>query len=374
MKITPFKLERYFAAHEFKARYLLSASDCEALAQAELLALADPETERLWQALSLCYTESQGHPLLRQAIAGQYAGITADDVLVAAPEEAIFIAMHALLGAGDEVIVTWPAYQSLYAIAEGLGATVVRWPLTVQDGAWRLDLTSLAKLITPKTRLIVVNFPHNPTGYLPSRGDFAAIVALAAQHGLYLFSDEMYRLLEHDPADRLPAACDLYERAFSLAGLSKAFGLPGLRIGWLATSDRAMLARCISLKDYTTICSSAPSETLGIIALRATEAITGRNLAIVRANLIHADRFFAERPERFQWLRPRAGSVAFPRLLGEMPVTDLCRGLLEQREAMLVPGEMFDMPGNHFRLGLGRASFPEALGVLAGHVDVLLDW
>lgn len=374
MEITPFKLERYFAEYEFKARYLLSASDCEALSLADLLALADAEALGLWQGLGLSYTESQGHPLLRAAIARQYQQIAADDVLVAAPEEAIFIAMHALLAPGDQVIVTWPAYQSLYAIAEGLGARVVRWPLTAQDGSWRLDVAELAGLITPQTRLLVVNFPHNPTGYLPPRADWDAIVTLAERHGLYLFSDEMYRLLEHDPAARLPAACDLYERGISLAGLSKAFGLPGLRIGWLATRDRDVLARCTGLKDYTTICSSAPSEILGIIALRAAEIITGRNLAIVRANLAHADRFFADRLDRFQWLRPLAGSVAFPRLLAETSVVELCRGLLDQRNAMLVPGEMFDHPCNHFRLGLGRTNFPEALGVLEGYLGEAVDW
>ena len=180
-------------------------------------------------------------------------------------------------------------------------------------------------------------------------------------HGLYLFSDEMYRLLEHDPADRLPPICDLYERGISLAGLSKAFGLPGLRIGWLATPERGVLARCGGLKDYTTICSSAPSEILGIIALRAAEMIIGRNLAIVRANLAHADRFFAERPARFQWLRPRAGSVAFPRLTASMPIAQLCRDLLDQRSAMLVPGEMFDVPGTISGWGWVGSAFPRRL-------------
>jgi len=364
VEISPFRLERYFARYEFKAHYLLSASDCESLKQADLLALADSEALRLWQELALGYTESQGHPLLREEIAHQYRQIAADDVLVAAPEEAIFIAMHALLAAGDEVIVTWPAYQSLYAVAEGLGARVIRWPLAVQDGAWRLVVEGLPALITARTRLIVVNFPHNPTGYLPARADLDTIVALARRHNLYLFSDEMYRLLELDPAERLPAACDLYERGITLAGLSKAFGLPGLRIGWLGTRDRDVLARCTGLKDYTTICSSAPGEILGIIALRAAEAIVGRNLALVRANLAHADRFFAEQAGRFQWLRPRAGTVAFPRLLAPLPVTEFCRKLLEERSAMLVPGELFHYPGNHFRLGLGRANFSQALKVL----------
>ncbi len=259
MDIAAFKLERFFAEHEFRARHLLSASDCESLALHELLALADPETLSLWERLSLGYTESQGHPLLRDEVARQHRQIAPDEVLIAAPEEAIFIAMNALLAPGDEVVVTWPAYQSLHAIATALGCRVVHWPLTVRDGAWRLDVDQLNGLITAKTRLIVINFPHNPTGYLPARADLDAIVAIAAQNDLALFSDEMYRLLEYDPAERLPSVCDLYERGVTLSGLSKAFGLPGLRIGWLATRDQELLARCAGLKDYTTICYWRPA-------------------------------------------------------------------------------------------------------------------
>ncbi len=369
MDIAAFKLERFFAEHEFKARHLLSASDCESLTLHELLALADPEALSLWERLSLGYTESQGHPLLRDEIARQYRQIAPDGVLVAAPEEAIFIAMNALLAPDDEVVVTWPAYQSLHAIAAARGCRVVHWPLTVRDGAWNLDVDQLAALITAKTRLIVINFPHNPTGYLPTRADLDAIVAIAAQHGPYLFSDEMYRLLEYDPAERLPAVCDLYERGVTLSGLSKAFGLPGLRIGWLATRDRELLARCAGLKDYTTICCSAPSEILGIMALRAAEGIAGRNLGIVRGNLTLADRFFAARSAHFDWLRPRAGSVAFPRTTDALPAARLCRELLDQRSAMLVSGEVFDYEGNHFRLGLGRRNFPAALATLEAHLE-----
>lgn len=368
MNIAAFKLERFFAEHEFKVRHLLSASDCESLSLTELLALADAEAVSLWQSLSLGYTESQGHPRLRDEIAHQYQRISPGNVLIAAPEEAIFIAMHALLAQGDEIIVTWPAYQSLYEIAAALGCRVVRWPLTVQDDAWRLDIDQLAALITPKTRLIVVNFPHNPTGYLPTHADLAAIVAVAARYNLYLFSDEMYRLLEYDPAERLPSVCDLYERGMTLSGLSKAFGLPGLRIGWLATRDPNILARCVNLKDYTTICSAAPSEILGIIALQATEAIVSRNLGIVRSNLTLADCFFAARTDQFVWLRPRGGSVAFPRLSLTLTATQLAWDLLEHRNTMLVPGEMFDHEGNHFRLGLGRWSFSEALAALEAYL------
>ena len=134
MQIADFKLERYFAAHEFKVRYLLSASDCEALALDELLDMADTETLALWRDLKLNYTESQGHPLLRAEVAGLYEAIPPEDVLIAAPEELIFIAMNALLRPGDHVIATFPGYQSLYAIAEALGCAVTRWPLEVRCG------------------------------------------------------------------------------------------------------------------------------------------------------------------------------------------------------------------------------------------------
>lgn len=365
MRIADFKLERFFAAHEFSVRHLLSASDCESLSQRELLALADDETLNLWDDLHLGYTESAGHPLLRHEIAGMYETLTAADVLVAAPEEAIFVAMNTLLAPGDHVIATFPGYQSLYEIAQAVGCTVTRWPLAHDGASWRLDLDRLEESITPRTRLLVINFPHNPTGYLPTLAEWQAILRFAIRHSLFIFSDEMYRLLEHDPADRLPAACDLYERAISLSGLSKAFALPGLRIGWLATRDRELLARLAAFKDYTTICSSAPSEILGIMALRARRHIIARNLAIVQANVAAAGSFFGAHPELFRWLPPRAGSVAFPQFVGSGGASAFCAGLLAQRSVLLLPGAVFDFGDDHFRVGLGRASFAAGLAELA---------
>ena len=177
MQITDFKLERYFAAYEFNVRYLLSASDCESLSQAELLDLADSESLALWHHLSLGYTESQGHPQLRQEIARLYTSIAATDVLVAAPEELIFIAANVLLQPGDHVITTFPGYQSLYEVAQAIGCAVTRWELRPAADGWQLDLDALARYITPRTRLLVINFPHNPTGYLPTRVEFDAIIA-----------------------------------------------------------------------------------------------------------------------------------------------------------------------------------------------------
>lgn len=364
MRLRTFNLERYFAQYEFTAQHLLSASDCESMALPELLALAKPETRDLWERLWLGYTESSGHPLLRDEIAGLYAGIGPDDVLVAVPEEAIFILMNALLEPGDEVVVTWPAYQSLEEVARACGARVVRWTLRPErESSWRLDPEELEQLITPATKLVIVNFPHNPTGYLPDRRTWEAIVEAVAARGLALFSDEMYRWLEYDEAQRLPSACEAYDKAVTLSGLSKSFGLPGLRIGWLASRDAALLARAGEIKDYTTICSSAPSEVLGIMALQARDQVVARNLDIVRSNLKRAEDWFATRRDAFEWLRPVAGPVAFPRLLGQTSALEFAEATIRERGVMIAPGEMFDYPG-HFRVGLGRRNFGAALEAL----------
>jgi aspartate/methionine/tyrosine aminotransferase len=368
MQVAPFALERFFAEHEFNVDHVLSASDCETLGLNDLLALADDETRVLWDHLRLGYTESPGHPLLRAEVARSYSAIRPENVLIAAPEEAIFIAMHALLSPGDQVIVTYPGYQSLYAIAEALGCRVTRWPLHFNGAVWALDLDFLRDEIGPDTRLIVINFPHNPTGQLIARAELEAIVALAREHSIHLFSDEMYRLLEPDARVRLPAVCDLYENGVTLSGLSKAYGLPGLRIGWLATQDAALLSRCLALHDYTTICNSAPSEILGIIALRAADKIVGRNLEIIRRNVAHAQVFFNGRDDLFGWAPPQAGSIAFPRWLGSGSVEAFCRDVLKSERVLIVPGSLFDFEGNHFRVGLGRADFPQALARLGAYL------
>jgi aspartate/methionine/tyrosine aminotransferase len=361
MHLHPFKLERYFAEHEFKVKYLLSPSDCESLSMEELLRMGSSASLDLWQGLKLGYTESPGHPLLRAEVAGLYQSISAEQVMIAAPEEAIFIAMQTLLAPGDHVVAISPAYQSLYEIARSIGCRLTPWTLVLGDSGWQLDLELLKDSLTPHTRLLVINFPHNPTGYQPSTEEVEMILQLARQRGIYVFSDEMYRLLEYRPDMRLPPVCDLYEKGISLSGLSKSFALPGLRIGWLAAQEPGLIESWLSFKDYTTICNSAPSEILGILALRARDPIVSRNLDIIRENLGVAESFFSQHRDQFDWVRPMAGSVAFPRWLGKDCVESFCQQILDQQNVMIVPGSIFDFPGNHFRLGLGRKNFAEAL-------------
>ena len=364
MRIPPFKLERFFALYEFKVEILLSSSDCESLAMSELIGMAAPETRQMWDTLRLGYTESPGHPGLRAEIARQYAGIPADNLVVMAPEEAIFIAMHTLLEPGDAVVAVAPAYQSLQEVARALGCPVTLWPLAPTASGWQMDLDALERSLSPRTRLLVLNFPHNPTGFLPTRAEFEAVLALAGRHGITVFCDEMYRLLEHDPAARLPAVCEVYETGVSLAGLSKSFALPGLRIGWLAAQDPALAQRWLAFKDYTTICSSAPSEILAIMALQNSGPILSRNRGIVLHNTALAEDFCRAYPQFFEWIPPQAGSIAFPRWCGAEAVEDFCRNVLEEQGVMIVPGSLFDYPGNHFRVGLGRKNFAEGLARL----------
>ena len=368
MKIETFSLERYFAQYEFSARHLLSSSDCEALSLSELIASADEEMTRLWRNLRLGYTESAGHPLLRRAVAGTYGGIGKDDVLVAAPEEAIFLLMHALLSPGDHVVCTFPGYQSLYEVPRSIGCEVSTWEPHEERG-WRFDVEELAARMRPNTRLVIVNFPHNPTGHVPSRDDFDAVVRLVRERGAYLLSDEMYRFLELEEGRRLPAACESYEGAFSLSGLSKVYGLPGLRIGWLASRDREALELVRELKDYTTICSSAPSELLAIMALRNRSRIIGQQTDLVRTNVGVLQAFFDEYQDCFEWNRPVGGSICFPRMTAGDDTFSFCEELVKEAGIMLVPSRMFQFGDHHVRIGFGRKDLPRVLERFSRYLD-----
>ena len=359
MQLPAFKLERYFARYEFSVKYMLSCSDCESMSIGELLSL-EPDAAEQFQQHWLGYTESPGAPSLRQEISRNYSTIQPDETLVfSGAEEAIFLFMQAALKPGDHLIVHWPCYQSLHQIAWSMGCELSLWKTNPEDG-WSLDLDWLEQEIRPNTRLIVLNTPHNPTGYLMSQTDFQRLVQIVDEHDLLLFSDEVYRDSEYDPRLRLPAACDLSKNAISLGVLSKTYGLPGLRIGWLATHQHELLANIQGLKDYTTICNSAPSEFLAEVAMRQRSYLAERSRNQICQNLELLDAFFARHADLFEWQRPIAGPIAFPRLL-RGDVEKFCEELATQAGVLLIPGTLYDHPGNHFRIGFGRRNLPEAL-------------
>lgn len=355
--LPPFELERFFARHEFSVEVNAAASDVEAPTMAEVLGWASEETRQAWDDLRLGYTEAPGHPRLRAAIAGLYDGLTADDVLVfAGAEEAIFAWAHVALGPGDRVAVAWPSYQSLHEVARTAGANVALVELRHED-EWAFDVDAPE---LDGADWVVVNFPHNPTGAMIDPVEFERLLGGGAR----VFSDEVYRWGEHPPGERLPAACELSPTAVSLGVMSKTFALPGLRIGWVACRDQALVRRLAAFKDYTTICCSAPSELLAIAALESLEAVLGRTRSIVAPNLERLDAFFAEHADVLEWVRPRGAPIGFPRVL-DRPVDELAERLLAEQGTLILPGRLYGHPGQHFRLGFGRRDLAEALERIA---------
>ncbi|SAK71695.1 transaminase [Caballeronia hypogeia] len=366
MQIKPFKLERYFAQHEFTAHHLLCSSDPESMSVGELLAF-EPDSLDGLRDTWLGYTEYPGAPALRRELAALYENVGEQEIIVhTGAQEAIYSFMQTMLAPGDHMIVQMPGYQSHYSVAQSMGVKVSPW-LAREEAGWAPDLDELASLVTPATRALVICAPHNPTGYLPSRDVFDAIVGFARKHRLWLFSDEVYRGLEHDPADRLSAACDVYERAISLGALSKTHGLAGLRLGWIATKSSQALERMSTFKDYLTISNSAPSEYLATIAVRHTEALLERNTSIARANLRLLDDFFARHSDRFEWHRPRAGTIGFVRLK-HAHAARFCAELLEGTGVLLLPSMLVDHGDAHVRLGFGRRNMPEVLAILEAYL------
>ncbi len=359
MNLPPFKLERYFAKYEFNTEFLLCSSDCESMSIADLLAF-EPDAAEKFQQVWLGYTESQGSPALRAEICKLYKTMQPEDILVhTGAGEAIFLFMFAAFEEYDHVIVHSPGYQSLAEVARAAGCDISPW-MAREENNWALDLDELSHLMRSNTKGIIINTPHNPTGYLMSPEDFAAVNKFAQENNLLLFSDEVYRESEYDPATRLPAACDFGEHAVSLGVTSKTYGLAGLRIGWIATKNKRIYDRMASLKDYTTICNSAPSEFLAEVAMRNRQKLAERNIGIIKSNLSVMDDFLARHAKLFSWVRPQAGSMAFPRYRGR-DVEKFCEDLVKKAGVLLLPGSVYDDARNHFRLGLGRKNLPQAV-------------
>ncbi|GLF95390.1 pyridoxal phosphate-dependent aminotransferase [Streptomyces yaizuensis] len=368
-RLPDFRLETYLSRWEFTARHHLTASDVRTMSLRDLLALADDADRTAFETLSLGYTETFGDPELREVIAGTYERVRADDVICfAGAEEGLYLAMNVLLGSGDHAVVATPNYQAAETVPLALCEVT---GVALDEGRdWALDLDRVAAAIRPNTRVVSVNFPNNPTGKVIPAADFTALAEMCDERGIHLFSDEVYRGLERDPARTLPQAADLSERALSLNVTSKSLGLPGLRIGWIACRDRALRSRLERAKHYTSICNAAPSEVLARIALKARGTILERNRALIAEQLPLFDAFFAGFPGLFEWQAPDGGCVAWPRYLGADGVEEFCARLVAEAGVLLLPAsaqrsELTATPQDRFRIGVGRPDAGEALAVFA---------
>ena len=362
MKIGPFETEHFFARYEFTTPYQLCNSDCETLTVQELLEMADVSMDEFGR-LSLGYTESLGHPKLRKQIAETYAEVSSDEVvMLGTPVEGIYLVARAALNPGDEVIVLAPAYDALIKMFEHVvGASSVRkWEFVPSDTQWQLDFDQLKNLITPKTKMLVGNFPHNPTGYLPTQDQLNEIIKIVEENDLILFCDEMYFGLVHSGTPAIKSAADSSKRAVVLSGLSKTYGLPGLRTGWLIVQDEELRQNIVNWKFYTSICPSAPSEFLAMAAWKVRNQLRDRSIAQIEHNLRLADAFFQRWPELFTWRKPMAGSIA---LVGmHVPsVMAYATRLAEEAGVLILPAVTLGADDQHMRMGFGRAAFGKAL-------------
>jgi len=368
--LAPFKLEREFAKYEFSVRMMASSSDAESISVGELLSLAGKKSADL-ESVWLGYSDSAGIPPLREAIAKTYATVRPEEILChLGAQEPIFNFFHACLNASDHVIVHTPCYQSFLSVPTSLGIEISPWQARFES-QWNLNLEDLQRALRSNTRAVFVNFPHNPTGAVAPRNFWDDLISILKPRGILLFSDEVYRGLEFSEDLTLPAACDLYENAITLGVLSKSYGLAGLRLGWIATHRRDILERMAAQKDYTTICNPILSETLGILAIENRALIMKRNLEIVQKNWDLLARSFTEFAEILEWTPPRGGTMLFPRFRCEVPA--FYPRMREERGVFVVRGDCFDFSDRYFRIGIGRANFPEVLKALTAEWNLIRD-
>lgn len=374
-ELPPFALERYFAEHESDARYYLCSSNCDSLSLTEIIEdLADKEMIGLWKSLSLEYTSYTGHPLLRQEVSQLYKSIKPDEVLIAAPVEGIKIATEALVGPGDHVVCPFPSFQSLYQVAQDKGAHVSSW-LPREEEGWNYDVHDLEALIRDDTRLVVLNFPHCPTGYLPTEKEFRRMIAVAERVGAYVLSDEIYRYSEQDESHRLTTACDIYNRAISLHGMSKVFGMPGERIGWLATHDESARKLLQERKDYTSTCAPATGEILAIIGLRAKDGILQRTRDTLTTNLPLLRDFLDRHTDLFSYNAvPQAGTMWLVKLNIPVNSRDFTKRVVDDTGILLLPSTVFDYGESHVRFGFGRQNMPEVLARFEDYLETKPDF
>ena len=368
-----FELEVYFSTWEFKARHHMTASDVESMSLNDLLQMASKEDRAQFQDCWLGYTRTWGDAELLDLISATYDCLSHQHILCfAGAEEGIYTAMRVLLDKDDHAIVVVPNYQAAETIPLDI-CNVSGVPLRAEN-RWRLDVDAVARAIRPNTKLLSINFPNNPTGAILPEEDLNTLIELCRRHGIYLFSDEVYRLLELDENKRLPQVADVYEKGISLNVMSKAYGLPGLRIGWLACQQRELLVRFERYKHYLSISNAAPSEVLAKIALRHRETILQRNRQLLRENLKKLDYFFVQYADLFEWAHPDGSCVAYPRYTGLGTVESFCEALVKDQGVLLLPSsiyrsEIFETPADRFRIGFGRNGIQEGLAAFSTFIQ-----
>ncbi len=352
MRLDQFALERMQSTYEHLVEFNLSESGVAPMRVDELL--DDAESRATLLSERLRYTQTNGTVALRTTIASLYRGATADHVTVTnGGAEANYLTTWHLVEPGDEVVMMTPNYMQVHGLVPAFGGVVTPWPLRLERGAWRADLDALEQLVTPRTKLIVVCNPNNPTGARFGESDLARIAAAAERHGAWILSDEIYRGAELDGRET-PTMWGRAERVVVTSGLSKAYGLPGLRIGWIV-GPPAFVDAAWGRHDYTTIAPGALSDTLARRALAPTHRarILARTKAILNGNAPIITEWLGRQRAQLSYAMPEAGAIVYVRYDAPINSTDLVTRLRADKSVLIVPGDHFGMDG-YLRIGFGE--------------------
>lgn len=379
MRLEPFEMERLQSIWEHRVAWNLSESGVEPLRLEELADTEEDRTALFMQELA--YTQTNGTVDLRTAIAALYPGATPDQIEVTnGGSEANCVALWQLLEPGDRLVLMTPNYMQIPGLARGLGAILDEWPLvydgtsfdsrdgSLAQGRWRADLDALESLVTDRTKLIAICNPNNPTGARLLEADLDAICRIADKVGAWVLSDEIYRGAERE-ADDTPSVWARYERAIVTSGLSKAYGLPGLRIGWVL-GPAQLIDSLWGVHDYTTIGPGALNDRLARMALARRERLLARARGIIRSNYAVVRRWIDARPDGLSHAAPEAGAIVFVRYHHDIDSLSLIERLRDEQSVLIVPGAHFNMDG-YFRLGFG--SHPALLTGGLERIGELLD-
>lgn len=367
----PFETEIFFSQYEFTKPYQLASSDCESISISNLIEFGGGSIDELIN-LKLGYPEMSGSALLRKEISQLYSSVREDQILVlGSPIEGIYLSMRALVKMHDHVVVLSPAYDALFNVAEHISGNVTRWFLKNDGAKWYLDFDQLEDILKPETKLLVVNFPHNPTGFVPSKEDVYKIIKMAQRHNIHIFSDEIYFGLELDSKNRLLSIADQTNNSITLSGASKGLGLPGLRFGWLVIKEPKLYDRILNLKSYTSMCSNQTNEYLGLMAIRAAPQLLAKNLEIIKENIKIADLFFKKYKKNMNWLKPLGGSVSVFKI--EEPSAEVfCHRVASAAGIVLLPIKCMGYEDKYVRMGFGRKDFKLNIEIFDKYLDSIL--
>lgn len=352
LKIDLFLVEQYMNKYEHKAEINIAETCVDPFTLEEFLNLIDQESFfDDFKKVQLTYGYIPGSPTLRRGIAKLYESLNENNILVEGGAiGANFLTFYSLIEPNDTVISIFPAYQQLYSTAKSFGAKVKLLKLTWEK-KWLPDLIELSELIDDNTKMIVLNNPHNPTGSLIDNKLLAEICQIAEDNDAYLLYDEAYKGLYLNENDYVKSAVDIYDKSISVGSFSKGLSLSGLRLGWLAANDE-IIKKCLQHRDYTTISNGMIDDALAALAMDNIDKIYERNLDIIKTNhQILTD--WIENEPLIDWIPAKAGSVAFLRLLIDMPSEEFCLKLLKEKGTFLVPGSSFEMEG-FIRIGFGN--------------------